>query len=198
MVQRGVRQDHRRHTPLKYMASPMNLRTWFLENAGPDGLALMARNVPKIPRYLFLGEHDGYGTPEYNSWRSIVQRCLNPKCKAYRDYGARGISMCLLWRLSFSAFLEDVGPRPGLGYSLDRIDNEGNYEPGNVRWATPTEQCRNRRGNRIIEYNGERLTLSEWANKFGIRQATLWGRLRDGWSVEAALRTPVRKWRLPA
>ena len=86
------------------------------------------------------------GTPEYAVWKMLKQRCLNPRARKYPDYGARGITVCERWRDSFVAFLADVGPRPGPGYSIDRFpDNDGNYEPGNVRWATAKEQAANRR-----------------------------------------------------
>lgn len=89
--------------------------------------------------------HRRTNTPEYHSWSGIKQRCLNPRSHAFENYGARGIKVCQQWIDSFEQFLADVGSRPGVGYSIDRIDNDGNYEPGNVRWATASEQSNNQR-----------------------------------------------------
>jgi hypothetical protein len=87
----------------------------------------------------------GTKTPEYFIWRQMIQRCENPNDKSYRWYGGRGISVCQKWRASFLSFLADVGLRPGQDLTIDRVDNDGNYEPGNVRWATWQEQASNKR-----------------------------------------------------
>ncbi len=101
---------------------------------------------PKKARVIIKHGHAvGYGTPEYRAWRSMSQRCHNPKMKFYSYYGGRGISVCPEWRHDYSAFLAHIGRRPSSEYSLDRINNDGNYEPGNVRWATRLTQRHNRR-----------------------------------------------------
>jgi hypothetical protein len=89
--------------------------------------------------------HGAYRTPEHITWTAMKQRCLNPAKGNYRYYGGRGVTVCDRWRDSFAAFLTDVGPRPTAGHSLDRINPEGHYEPGNCRWATRIEQRHNRR-----------------------------------------------------
>lgn len=90
-------------------------------------------------------KHGMHGTPEYRAWRNMIARCEYPNVKNFPDYGGRGIRVCTEWRHDFDAFLNHIGRRPDLRMSIDRIDVNGNYEPGNVRWATPEQQSQNRR-----------------------------------------------------
>jgi hypothetical protein len=89
--------------------------------------------------------HGGTRTPEYRSWRHLVERCTNPNNRAWKDYGGRGITVCDAWRYDFEAFFSHVGKKPTPEHSIDRKNNDRGYEPGNVRWATPTEQANNKR-----------------------------------------------------
>lgn len=126
-------------------------------------------------------------TPTYNSWFDMVRRCTDNKRKAYKNYGGRGITICDRWR-TFENFLADMGECPP-GLTLDRIDNNGNYEPGNCRWATKKEQNRNQRTNRWIEFHGQKKILADWARDIGIQTATLIERI-EKWSLEDALTRP--------
>lgn len=119
---------------------------------------------------------------------SMIARCHNPKHYAYKWYGALGVIVCGRWRESFEAFLLDVGERPSPKHQLDRFpDQNGNYEPGNVRWATSKQQNNNRRDNRLITAFGRTLTMAEWAEETGLNYNTLWSRLRRGWHPEEML-----------
>jgi hypothetical protein len=122
----------------------------------------------------------------------MIRRCHNTNHHAYPRYGGRGIHVCDRWRNSFEAFLEDVPPRPGPEYSLDRIDNDRGYEPGNVRWATATQQARNTRVNHTLTARGETHLLEEWVEITGMPKSTLYNRIHRGWSDEEAITTPVR------
>jgi hypothetical protein len=118
----------------------------------------------------------------------MVERCENPANVNFADYGGRGIKVCARWRKSFAAFLSDMGPRPDKGYMLDRVNNNGDYKPSNVRWTNSIhEQLRNRRNTRWLHHQGRRLTISEWARELGIGRKTIHERLRRGWSVARAL-----------
>ena len=132
--------------------------------------------------------HGRTETPEYKVWCGIKRRCYNQNEKSYSDYGGRGICMCDRWLNSFAAFLEDMGERPSAHHQIDRIDNDGHYCKENCQWATRVRQCRNRRTSRIIEHNGESMTVAEWAEVLGIAQANIRYRLRAGWSVADALK----------
>jgi hypothetical protein len=133
----------------------------------------------------------------YAEYRNMKNRCYNENAHNYKWYGGRGIKMCDRWRDSIKDFYDDVSVLPNFrenGYTLDRIDNDGNYEPGNVRWATKSEQCNNRSNNIRYEYDGETHTLKEISDITGIPYKVLHKRLKTyGWEPERAFTTEMRK-----
>ncbi len=131
----------------------------------------------------------GIPTPEYRCWTEMKQRCLNPRKDFFAIYGGRGIKVCERWLSSFDNFLADMGRRPP-GTSLDRRDTNGNYEPGNCRWATPMQQQHNIRSNHLITINGETRCVQEWNAVLGFSRGLISNRMRRGWSAEEALATP--------
>lgn len=135
-------------------------------------------------------------TPIHWTWGHIIGRCTNPNNKDFANYGARGITLCDEWRHDFQAFYDHVSKLPHYGekgYTLDRINNELGYAPGNVRWATWTEQTLNTRRNPSLTYNGETKLLVEWARDAGMMPNTLSRRIHLGWTIERALTQPLRK-----
>jgi hypothetical protein len=128
-------------------------------------------------------------TREYRIWQAMLRRCNNPKAVNYPDYGGRGISVCRRWT-SFENFYADMGACPE-DHSIERKDVDGIYEPGNCVWADRTTQCRNKRTNRLITFNGITKCLIEWANDLSIDQASLRERL-ERWTLEKALTTPKK------
>lgn len=127
-------------------------------------------------------------SPTYCSWQAMLLRCNNPVSKQYKDYGGRGITICDRW-LKFENFLTDMGVRPD-DRTLDRINVDGNYEPGNCQWATRTEQARNTRTNKFVNYKGKRMTQAEFGGLVGLTQATVSYRLRKGWTPKQIAETP--------
>lgn len=123
-------------------------------------------------------------TKTYQTWQHMKARCYRVSSKDYKNWGGRGISVCERWH-KFENFLEDMGECPR-GMSIDRIDNDGNYEPSNCRWATSKEQTNNTRQNVLIEYNGQIKTIGEWGDLLGIKAQTLKTRILCGWSIKDA------------
>lgn len=140
-------------------------------------------------------KHGMSGTSEYAAWAHMKDRCLNPESECWDDYGGRGITVCERW-LKFENFIEDVGLKPSPELKLDRIDNEGNYEPGNCRWTTQLEQSRNSRRTKHIEYNGRTQCIQAWADEFGMDSGVLAARIRIGWTFERAISEAVHYNRL--
>jgi hypothetical protein len=134
--------------------------------------------------------HGVSGTAEYDAWFQMLKRCTDPSTKHYDRYGGRGITVCERWR-SLENFLADMGKRPSPRHSIDRIDNNGNYEPSNCRWATMSVQKRNYSRNRFYSYSGKTLCLKDWSREMGIHMNTLRSRLdKMGWSFEQSITTP--------
>lgn len=125
----------------------------------------------------------------HRTWANMIQRCTNVNNTHFGEYGGRGIRICERWR-DFLKFVEDVGPRPSNLHTLERKDNSGNYCPENVRWATRLEQGQNRRDNHILEYNGIRMTVSEWGRRLGVSYVCILHRIKRGWSIERTVTTP--------
>jgi len=132
--------------------------------------------------------HGGWNTPAWNSWHAMKERCLNPHAMGYEKYGGRGIRIHESWVSSFSTFLEYMGNPPTPLHTIDRINIDGHYEPGNVRWATRKEQARNRRNNRMITAFGKTQCMAAWAEETGLSRTTIHYRLLKGWPAEQALR----------
>lgn len=134
-----------------------------------------------------------YKTPEYITWLAINARCYNPNSEMFSAYGGRGITVCSRWRRNFSAFLQDMGQKPGKRFTIERINNNLGYSPKNCRWATYSEQMRNTRRTRIISLDDKAMCLTDWSEKTGIPMKTIHRRLAAGWSARDALTTPVRR-----
>jgi hypothetical protein len=133
----------------------------------------------------------------YYRWAETVQRCTNPQNSHFKYYGARGVSMWPAWRQSFAAYRDYIrdhlGPCPGPGFSIDRINNDGNYEPENLRWADTKTQRLNNRHVRLVTMNGITLCLADWGKKLGVHKDVIYTRLNKlGWPPERALTEPLR------
>ena len=148
--------------------------------------------------------HGAYQSPEHNTWKQMRARCNNPRCPKYKDYGGRGIAICKRWLQSFNDFLLDMGHKPSRTHTIDRIDNNHGYDCGhcddclargaapNCRWASPREQGRNQRTNRVLTVEGRSMLLVEWSEAVNIPEATIYNRIRRGWSEQDAVMMPVK------
>lgn len=145
--------------------------------------------------------HGMKDSPEYQSWRSMKQRCNNKNATGFRNYGGRGIKICERWLNSFESFFSDMGkrPEPPELHEIDRIDNDGDYCRENCRWATIKQQANNRRqgrrgvcrASRLVEFQGKEFILADLARQFNIPYQRVYQRLAKGWDIQKALTTPV-------
>lgn len=131
-------------------------------------------------------------TPEHRTWIAMRHRCSNPNNKKWNLYGGRGITVDPRWD-DFATFLADMGPKPSRRHSIERRDGTKGYSPENCYWATPEQQNRNTTRNRTLTFQGETLTVAEWAERKGMRYGSLYARIADDWSVEDALTIPVAR-----
>ena len=165
-----------------------------LTSGGIRSCGCLKRDVPK--KIIHGATRNRQITGLYSVWRTMRARCYSPSSISYPYYGFRGITVCDRWRFGessksgYECFLADMGPRPSPQHSIDRINNNGNYEPSNCRWATDAEQACNKRTNRFVVINGERMTLRQAISNFSRRsKGTVGSRLSRGWGLEKALFT---------
>lgn len=130
--------------------------------------------------------------PEYSVWCDIKKRCANKTGPRFADYGGRGIVVAEPWNSDFNSFLKDMGPRPSKDHSIDRIDNDGPYAPGNCQWATRVEQGANKRNNVWLQLGDRKMTVAQWSREVGLTEHQISNRLKLGWSHERALTEPLK------
>ena len=135
--------------------------------------------------------HGNSRDPLYSVWSGMVDRCTNPKCKGYKNYGGRGISVCGRWLTSVQHFIDDLGDPPTSAHTLERQNNDKGYSPCNVYWATWLTQANNKRTNRALTYLGKTLNMTQWSKEIGISTQTISARLKRGWTIEETLTLPV-------
>ena len=137
--------------------------------------------------------HGMHGTKIYNVWKGMKARCLNPNTPHYHRYGGRGIKVCERW-MTFENFYEDIKSKYSSNKSMDRIDNNGNYEPSNVKWSTNVEQGDNTRMNVKINTEKGMMNVTAAARMFGLNASTVFSRIKAGWSESELLSKPTNKW----
>lgn len=165
-----------------------------LRSKGTASCGCLQKENLKIASVTHGESVNGKSTSEHRAWKALNGRCYNKNSKKYQDYGGRGITVCNRWKGidGFSNFLFDVGRRPTPLHSIDRKNNNGNYNPKNCKWSTKKEQGRNKRNNKILTFDGKSFCVSEWAEITGISSLVINLRLFRGWKVKRALTTPKR------
>ena len=146
----------------------------------------------RAPRKHGFGAKDkSRRPPEYSVWMEMKKRCANRAYKRFADYGGRGIRVCERW-MGFAEFYKDMGPRPSSDHQIDRINNDGNYEPGNCRWATRVEQGRNKRNNVTLTHDGRTTNIADWSRATRLTQKQIQARIKLGWADGDVLTVKLR------
>lgn len=181
-------RGHRRHECVCVCGTKVAVSTSHLNQGRVQSCGCLGRESRKTNTLT----HGLCEIPEYKVWEAMKRRCFNAADEAYHRYGGRGITVCPQW-MDFATFYRDVGDRPFERATIERIDNSGNYEPGNIRWATYTEQARNRRSNRLVEFSGRQMTVAEASLLSGIKPQTICWRLDQGWSASRVFGQRLRR-----
>jgi len=161
--------------------------TGCLRSGNTNSCGCLARDLRRINAKHLMSQ-----SPEHRAWTLMRNRCTNQNAPRFDRWGGRGITVCPAWN-DFETFLRDMGPRPTPAHSLDRINNDGPYSPENCRWATRRQQANNTSTTRIIEHNGERRPLNEWARLAGINKSTFYYRLKRGLTMHEAMTRPLHE-----
>lgn len=151
----------------------------------------LARELSKVRKEKLVEGTPSNRHPLYQTWKSMKNRCCNPKDKAYKYYGGKGVSVCPRWLNSFAAFVSDMGPKPTKKHSLDRLTPSHNYGPETCRWATDVEQRRNRTSCIYIAIGGVTKTMTEWGRYYGLPEKLAQTRIARGWDPVKAVSAPV-------
>lgn len=192
----GTRTVERWRSDDRKVRGPAKRILWILDNH-PELVEEMLSPGP--PENKYPRKKDGKISPTYVTWVSMKQRCHYEKHKHFRYYGGRGIMVCLRWRYSFDAFYEDMGERPE-GTTIDRIDNNLGYQPGNCRWATKKEQGQNKLKQVVIKYHGREMRVAEIAKKTGVPVYNIYRWVRQGKDIDEMIsaahpNTDISKWK---
>lgn len=166
-----------------------NFRRDGLLSGSSQSCGCLQKDSVRASNYVHGGAVRGTRDRAYGSWKSMMSRCYDPNHEAHGRYAGRGIKVCDRWH-DFRNFRVDMGERP-LGLTLERVDNDRGYDPGNCEWRTPKEQANNRRDNVLVSFDGKTKTVSAWAAFIGIPRDSLDRRFRNGWSIERSLTEPI-------
>lgn len=173
-------------------ASSNALRTGRHRSCGCEAHEKTAARSTKHGWASNSARRDGKPPGEYSVWATMLARCRNPAAVGYEKYGALGVSVCERW-YSFACFIEDMGPRPTSRHTIDRIDNDGNYEPENCRWATYTQQARNKSNNVLATIDGLTLTMKAWSEKLPFAYQTAIAYVGQGMTPEESVRLAMER-----